>query len=82
MMSDLDMNQLLKDIKANSLTLDSCELHRFDPVGYTFGKPMFCVRCGGKIDAVAVGWYIKGYEAGGGSCDDIWPGYRTPRNKA
>jgi len=79
---DLDTAQLLADIKANSATLDSCPRHLFKPDDYEFGRKMECSHCHGRMQATDVMWYIKGYEAAGGHCDDIWPGYRTGRKKA
>lgn len=81
-MSDFDPKQLLADIRANSATLDACPRHLFKQDDYTFGQKMTCLHCQGRMQATDVMWYVKGYEAAGGHCDDIWPGYRTPRNKA
>lgn len=78
----MDVPSLLAEIRANRTKLDACDVHRFAPDDYKFGQKMTCLKCGGTMQATDVGHYIKGYEAHGGSCDDIWPGYRKPRESA
>lgn len=78
----IDPHSLLAEIRANHAKLDACDVHRFAPDSYKFGQKMTCLKCAGTMQATDVGHYIKGYEAAGGSCDDIWPGYRKPRESA
>lgn len=76
---DIDTKAILAKIRANQAMLDSCPLHRFEPTDVKLGAKFICLKCGGTMGLTDIGWYIKGYEAGNGSCDDVWPGFRTPK---
>lgn len=67
------------DVKANSARLQSCARHRFDG-DFQIGKRKVCLVCGGGMSLTDIGNYIRGYEAGGGSADDIWPGFTKPKS--
>ena len=73
---------MLAEIRANQAKLDSCTAHRFDQTEYEklprLGMKLTCVRCSGTMRTIDIGYYIKGYEAHGGSANDIWPGYHGP----
>lgn len=67
---------ILKEIKENSKKLDSCKKHFFEqgrvvPVGNKYT----CSNCGGLMKGESVMYYIHGYEARGGDCNDIYPGW-------
>ena len=78
---NIDAKTLLMKVKTNDARLKGCDLHAFDHENYRPGKRMTCLKCGGEIEPVRIADYIRGYEAGGGICDDIWPGYRDRKNK-
>ena len=69
---------------ANRDKLDGCPRHCFpDPIPAQgegviamFGRKMVCSNCGGKVDLVAINYYVRGYEAAGGNGNDIVPGWR------
>ena len=73
------VTDLWEEVKANSARLRGCPRHRFPDASSLVLSPrmeLVCESCGGKMRTVDVGLYIAGYEAAGGPCDDIWPGYR------
>lgn len=72
----MDAKVILDEVRINHARLKSCDLHVFDPATYKPGKRMVCVKCHGELQSVRIGSYIDGYEAAGGDCNDIWPGYR------
>lgn len=71
-----ESQKLFEQIKANSAALAACRRHRFEPSEprQLFGR-VTCLHCGGTIQSTDVYHYIRGYEAAGGSADDIWPGW-------
>ena len=73
-----DVDDILVQVRANQAKLSGCKQHRFDG-GKTvkLGMKCECLACGGTISLTDAGWYIKGFEAAGGSADDIWPGYHA-----
>lgn len=77
----IDATAILAEVKTNHARLDGCKVHAFDPSEHVPGKRLTCLLCGGEMQLVRIGDYIKGYEAAGGSCDDIWPGYRAKRKE-
>lgn len=72
----IDFQNIFDKVKANHMKLHACPRHVFPAGGYVFGQKLTCVACGGEMRAEAISWYIDGYEAAGGSADDVWPGYR------
>lgn len=64
-----------EQVKANRAKLKACKRHRFEPKSVKLGEKQTCLECGGQISLTDMGQYIAGYVAGGGSADDIWPGY-------
>lgn len=64
------------EVKANRAKLEGCARHRFEAKPVKIGEKQTCMACGGEMTLVAVGDYIRGYEAKGGDADDVWPGYR------
>jgi hypothetical protein len=79
--SKADVLSLWEQVKANNRALEACERHLFagGPV-VKLGDKYPCLACGGSMRLTDIGPYIQGYEAAGGSADDIWPGYRKPRS--
>lgn len=67
-----------EQVKANSARLKGCARHRFSGGKVKIGQKMTCLVCGGEMDLPRIGEYIRGYKAGGGSADDIWPEYEMP----
>jgi len=78
----VDVPTMLAEIRANHAKLDACDTHRFAPDSCKFGQKMTCLKCGGTMQATDVGHYIRGYEAHGGSANDIWPNYHGPKESA
>ena len=80
---DIDTQKIMREIRANHDRLDNCPRHRFDQTEYEkmprLGMKLTCVHCSGTMDVVAISHYIKGYEAHGGDCNDIWPGFRASK---
>ncbi len=74
--SATEIKGALANIRANQARLDGCALHRFAPAEVALGSKQSCLACGGEIGNVELGYYIAGYEAGGGAADDVWPGWR------
>jgi hypothetical protein len=72
----VDFKGLWAEVKANRAKLDGCARHRFEAKPVKLGEKQICLMCGGTISLTDMGNYIRGYEAAGGSADDIWPGYR------
>lgn len=71
---------ILRAIKANNKKLDLCPRHRFSGERVPLGYKYTCLECGGRISGINLMYYIHGYEAGGGNCDDIYPGWRDEEN--
>lgn len=67
---------ILAEIRANTKKLDNCKLHKFSGERMPPGNKHTCLNCGGQMKGSDVLWYIAGYEAGGGDCNDIYPGWR------
>lgn len=82
-MTTEEMKKLWRDVRENNRKLSACKRHRFDPIPIeTFlGAKHTCLVCGGTIDNPGLGQYVAGYEAAGGHCDDIYPGYRATKPK-
>lgn len=72
----MDTKKILAEVKENTRKLDSCDRHLFNGERVPFGKKYTCLKCGGKLNGTDVLYYINGYEAAGGDCDDIYPGWR------
>lgn len=74
----LDARQIWDEVKGNNEKLSGCSRHRF---GGTFkiGERKACERCGGTMTLTAIGEYVRGFKAAGGSPDEIWPGWEKPR---
>jgi hypothetical protein len=70
-----DALSLWEQVKANNAALRSCKRHRFESKPVKLGEKQICIECSGQISLTDLGQYIAGYVAGGGSADDIWPGY-------
>lgn len=70
------INAAWEEAKLNSKRLKDCPRHLFEPQPVKIGLRLTCMKCQGLISLSDVGHYIQGYEAAGGSADDIWPGYR------
>ena len=68
--------QILREIKENTKRLESCERHKFNDERIPPRNKHKCLNCGGVLDGREVMAYIAGYEAGGGDCNDIYPGWR------
>lgn len=72
---------LWEKVKANNRALDACSRHRFAGGAITkLGDKYKCLACGGEMRLTDIGPYIQGYEAAGGSADDIWQDYRKTRS--
>lgn len=67
---------LWEQVKANNAALNACKRHRFEAIPVKLGDKQTCLECTGRISLMDLGQYISGYEAHGGSADDIWPGFR------
>lgn len=76
MVEPIDTAAILKQVKANRRLVDGCKLHRFEARNIKPFHKATCLACGGEMGLVQIGFYIKGYEAGGGKADDVWPNYR------
>lgn len=73
-----DMDDILAQVRANHAKLASCKRHRFEGgKRMKLGMKCECLNCGGTMSLTDAGWYIEGFEAAGGSADDIWPGYHA-----
>lgn len=69
-------SEILKEIRKNSSKVDGCDRHKFSGELMERGNKYTCLNCGGKMNGTAVLYYIQGYEAAGGDCNDIYPGWR------
>lgn len=75
-MADLDMKQILEEVRANLKKLRECPRHLFEnPAEKKLGMKLTCQNCGGVMDFVDIGHYIAGYKAAGKSPDDIMPNF-------
>ncbi len=69
-----DSRRIWEEVKANHAKLDGCAAHEFRPVPKYPNKPEHplkdfqCLRCGGRIDAIAHGWYQRGLEHAKSPC--------------
>lgn len=63
-----------EQVKANSAKLRACPRHRFPGGDVKIGQKLTCLACGGEMGIPSIADYVRGYEAAGGSADDIWPG--------
>ncbi len=66
-----------EQVKANSIMLQACPRHRFAGGPVTLGQRHKCLECSGEISGSDLLWYIRGYEAGGGLAEIIYPGWHT-----
>lgn len=59
----MNYNELWKQVKENSKTLEACPGHNFS-IDVTpekpIGKRWKCENCGGEVDSPAKAWYEKG----------------------
>lgn len=70
---------------ANRDKLDACPKHFFPlppGTGIGLGVKLECERCGGRLDLVAINYYVRGYEAAGGNGNDVVTGWREPEDSA
>lgn len=73
----IDTKRLWEEVKENSHRLEGCKRHRFEGGALEkLGQRYRCLDCKGQMGLTDIGSYISGYEAGGGDCNDVWPGYR------
>lgn len=70
-----DVLQIWEEVKANKARLDACPRHRFPGGSVKIGQKVICQACGGGMSLTDAGSYVRGYEAKGGSADDIWHGW-------
>ena len=76
----IDARKLWEQAKANGEKRRACPRHRFERMtDRRLGQRHTCLNCGCEMRGPEVMFYIEGYEAAGGSADDIWPGYREVR---
>ncbi len=83
----IDFKAIFANVEANRQKLDACPRHLFNSeipgieggVASMFGRKMECERCGGALDLVNIGYYIRGYEASGKSGNDIMPGWKPDK---
>lgn len=59
----------------NLQKLRACPRHLFASGPVKVNEGYVCEVCAGKLGAVDVAFYIRGYVAGGKPADDIWPGW-------
>lgn len=69
-----------ESVKANRAKLWACPRHRFPGGNVNIGQKQTCLACGGEMGLPNIGDYIRGYQAAGGSSDDIWPGFDARRS--
>lgn len=74
----LDARALWDEVQGNLTKLTACPRHRFGGT-YRLGERKVCERCGGSMTLTAIGEYIRGFKAAGGSVDEIWPEWEKPR---
>lgn len=87
-MSDLKdtFERLIRDpsvwaeVRANQAKLNACLRHTISPDPRKLGERVTCIHCGGMMSVTDMSMYVKGYEAAGGDCDDIWPGFRAEKH--
>lgn len=79
MLTREEMQAAWNKAKENNRKCDECPRHRFnDPWPLPkFNMPLRCVNCGGEMRLLAIGQYIRGFEAAGRSGNEIWPGWRV-----
>lgn len=76
----MDVKKMLESVKDNIAKRNACPRHRFQPPEkYEFGQKHTCLVCGSVMRGPEILFYIRGYEAHGGSADDIWLGYNDPK---
>lgn len=66
---------ILSRIRKNSNLLDACPRHEFTGEKMPPGNKYTCLICGGEMKGRDVLFYIQGYQAAGGDCNDIYPGW-------
>jgi len=82
-MASANAKSLWKEVKENRRALDSCKKHNFTPPKeLKLGEIYTCNNCGGKLRLSDIGDYIRGYEAAGGNCNDIWLDFRKKKRIA
>ena len=69
----------LMSSQSNLDKLRSCQRHLFGGDTLKLGERPTCKNCGGQMQITDIGQYIAGYEAHGGTADDIWPGYHATK---
>lgn len=78
----IDTKAVFAEVQNNSARLSACKQHRFAGGKPVLGGKNECLECGGKLGNTDVLYYVAGYEAGGGSADDIWPGWHARGSKS
>jgi len=74
-----DYKRIFAEVSANRDKLDACPRHLFAPFpleSIRLGAKVECKRCGGRMDLVALNFYIRGFEAAGRNGNDILPGWK------
>jgi len=67
---------ILEEVRANIKIKNSCKLHNITPPEeLKLGHVFTCNNCGAKIRTNEIGSYIRGYQAAGGDCNDIYEGW-------
>lgn len=68
-----EVRDLWRKIQENAANLCDCPgPHRFRQVAVRVGRTKHqCEKCGGRIDGVALSWYVGGYVAAGGKREDV-----------
>ena len=81
----VNFGEIFARVDENRKRLDACPRHLFDALpleAIRLGAKIECKKCGGKIDLVALNFYIRGYEASGRSGNDILPGWKEADDPA
>lgn len=75
----IDYKALFERVRLNRDLLDACPRHHFPELAVVprkLGQKTTCSVCTGQMDMVAINYYVRGYEAGGHSGNDIVPGWK------
>ncbi len=62
--SETQIGNIMKEVKANIALLDTCARHDFGP-RIPLQRKYACSNCGGTVDTAARYWYGKGLEHAG-----------------
>jgi len=74
----MDVKAIWKEVQENQKKIRTCKRHYFGAVGpLKLGQKLTCQNCGGVMNLVDVGSYIRGYEAAGGAATDIISDWRS-----